>query len=975
VKTAIAEVFGQYRVLDVLGHGAMGVVYRAHDPRLDRFVALKIVHPGRVAKDADKARARLVSEARALARVAHPNVLAVYDVGVQDGLVFVALELVDGVDLAQWLRAHARPWTDVVALFVEAASGLAAVHAVDLVHRDVKPANILVERADRGRTFGRVLVADFGIARTIANTSLVTPPAEIESVPSNRDDALTEAGRVVGTPAYMAPEQHLGLVVGPAADQYALCVALYEALYGQRPFVGDPQTMLRAKSKPRAEPPKSDVPRWLWTIVHRGLSPRPSDRFATMTDMIAALQAGAPPRKWLAPVGVTIVIAVVGSAIASSLARDRPCRGAPAHVAEVWNEARGREIEAAFEASTRTDAAKTWGRVAERVDAYANELSAAYGDACEATHVRHEQSSALFDRRIVCLDSRTQRLEQSLALLAVGDADIVDHAEDIASSWEPVDACHDAAALEAGIAPPSPHQRDAVANVRRTLADAEALRAAGRYDDAAAKAEAAVKLARAVDYAPVVVETLTVAAELRERQSRVDEAREALDEALSTGLQVGHDRFVARAVVLRTWIAGEYDHDIEAAEKWVALGRAHLERVGNPPHWVIALHDALGTARSTAGRYDGALQEFAQALERAEGDPELAEWTYTLHSNIGGVLRLLGQHDRARASYERALHAASMRRGDDHPDVANIEIRLGQLLQEGGRHHEAIAALRRAIASLERMQATPTELAVALLAFGAALRDIRSYEESNSAYRRAVDLLAETGDDVSLAHVLVNYGHSCVAQGIYDAAEAQFQRALELLEPIDPSDPAVGMALLGRGQIRERQSLPEEALSLYRQTYEASPPNTRMAAIAQSHISMIHHGVGRDAEAMAALDLHDAILAAAPLVLPDDRLVGATIRVRIMVDSGRAAQASDEIETLERLLDEARNRSGSTWLGRGDLELGRARLARGEADTACAVLGRAIDEIDDTDRKSLDQAQAALARCGRARRPAGSVPG
>jgi tetratricopeptide (TPR) repeat protein len=183
------------------------------------------------------------------------------------------------------------------------------------------------------------------------------------------------------------------------------------------------------------------------------------------------------------------------------------------------------------------------------------------------------------------------------------------------------------------------------------------------------------------------------------------------------------------------------------------------------------------------------------------------------------------------------------------------------------------------------------------------------------------------------------------------------------------------MALLGRGQIRERQSRPDEALSFYRQTYEASPPNTRIAAIAQAHVSTIHHDAGRHEEAMAALDLHDAILAAAPLVLPDDRLVGATIRVRIMVDTGRAEQATEEIRKLERLLDEVRNRSGSTLLGRGDLALGRARLARGETDTACATLGRAIDELDDRDQKSLEQARAALARCGRPRRAGGSVPG
>ncbi|HET6582022.1 MAG TPA: tetratricopeptide repeat protein, partial [Nannocystaceae bacterium] len=758
---AVADVFGEYRVLEVLGHGAMGMVYRAHDPRLDRFVALKLVHPQSIAKDATKARARLVSEARALARVAHPNVLAVYDVGVQDDVVFVALELVEGVDLAQWLRARRRPWPEVVDVFLRAASGLAAVHAAGLVHRDIKPANILVEPAPRGRGLARVLVADFGIARAIdASAAVLSDRADTKD--GDEEGSLTEEGRVVGTPAYMAPEQHYGLEVDAAADQYALCVALHEALYGKRPFGTDAEAMLRAKMNPPDAPPPAKVPAWLWKIVRRGISPLAPDRFPAIDDLLAALRAGDPRRKLLVPAAIAGAVLIGGAAIVSSLVRDPPCRDTEAKLAEVWNDGRRESIATAFAASTRPHAVQTWTRVSAQLDDYASELAATYRDACDAAYVRKDQSESIFDRRIACLDHRKQELTQSLALLAVGDADLVDHADDIASSLRAIAPCSDVAALEAGIPLPSPAQADAVTDVRRILADAEALQAAGRYDDAAAAADDALARARSVDYRPAVVEALTLVGEVRERQSRIDEARAALEEGMTMGLEIGYDERVAEAAVMRAWIAAEYERDLVATEKWGALARSQLERIGNPPRSAIALHNALGTAYAEAGRFDDALREYEQALARAGDDPELAEWAGTLHANTGNVQFRSGALARAQASYERALEIFSARFGEDHPNVVNTEFRIAQLLDLSGRHDEAIPRLRRAIASLERTQATPVELAGALIGLGLALRNAGENEESSSTYRRAVELLGPTGDDVSLAHALVSYGHSCV---------------------------------------------------------------------------------------------------------------------------------------------------------------------------------------------------------------------
>ncbi len=922
------EVYGEYRVLGQLGHGAMGIVHRAHDPRLDRYVALKLVLPFGGARDATKARARLVAEARALARVSHPNVLAVYDVGVRRDVVYVALELVDGVDLDQWLRARARPWTEVVRVFDAVAAGLCAVHDAGLVHRDVKPANVLIERAVPGRAAERVLVADFGVARATSGVESITEPGDAE-VSGSGDQPLTETGRVVGTPVYMAPEQHYGLEAGPAADQYAYCVAFHEALYGKRPFGGDIWSLLHAKqSPPDAPPASSDVPRWLWRIVRRGLSLNPADRFASMADLRAALRDGPRRRRRLLVLGAGATI-LAGIAIAWAVTRGDRCDVYAARLGEVWNDGRAASIAAAFVASDRPGARETWKRVAPRFDDYARDLEAMYRDACEATYVRAEQSEEVFDRRVACLDRRRHGLAQSLALLERGDADVVARADDVASSLRTLDACNDVLALESDVEPPSPSQREAVARVDRVVADAEALQAAGRYADAASSADAAVALARVVDYPPALVDALTVAAEIHERLSEVDQARALLDEAISAGTEVGADSVVLRAVVLRTWIAAEYERDLAGAERFGALGRALSKRVGDPLVPAVGLHNSLGTAYVTAGRTADGLREFEAALERVQEDPELAAWTATLLGNIGGARYRLGELERASESYERAREIFRGLHGEDHPVVVNASIRVAQLQEQRGLRQEAIAGLRDAIAALERMQATPTELGTALISLGIALRNVGADDEANTTYRRAVELLDATGDAVTLAHALVGYGNSCVDKSIYDAAETQFQRAIVLLEPLDAASPDLVNARLGLGRIREQQSKPAEAMSFYRRALDGARPGTRDEARALVAIARVHRSTGRYDDAIAALDRQDAVLAKAPLVLLDDRVAAATARVDVLVDAGRAGESVAPIDALERLLAEVREAGGSRRAIEGERTLARARLARG----------------------------------------------
>jgi serine/threonine protein kinase len=277
---------GRYVILEQVGAGAMGTVYAAHDPDLDRRIALKLM---RRRSDSDELRGRVLREGKAMARLVHPEVITVYDVGTYGAQLFVAMEFVAGGTLRAWLARERRDWRDVLAVFRRAGGGLACAHAAGLVHRDFKPDNVLVG-AD-----GRVRVTDFGLARAMRSEP---EPSPIEQAQTNDvlEATLTRTGALVGTPAYMAPEQLFCEAADARADVFSFCVALYEALYGARPFAGSTLVALRssiASGVVHRPPPGSPVPDRLRRAILVGLRARPEDRYASMEDLLRALDDAA----------------------------------------------------------------------------------------------------------------------------------------------------------------------------------------------------------------------------------------------------------------------------------------------------------------------------------------------------------------------------------------------------------------------------------------------------------------------------------------------------------------------------------------------------------------------------------------------------------------------------------------------------------------------------------------------------------
>jgi Tol biopolymer transport system component/predicted Ser/Thr protein kinase len=300
---------GHYLLLEELGRGGMGVVYAARDRRLGRKVAIKML---RSEGDA-KLQRRLIREAKAMAKLAHPNVVTVHEIGEHEGVAFIVMEYVEGQTLRQWLAAEPRSVTEILAAFMLAGRGLAAIHEAGLIHRDFKPDNLMI------RVTGQVLVMDLGIARDGSNALALATAS-----PDGLDDApvdLTRDGTLMGSPAYMAAEQFSGVEVTAKTDQFSFCVSLWEALYGERPFAGETMVaLIDAVSAGRTRAAKrSDVPVALRSVLERGLQVQPQARFESMTALLAALERASGSRTrtrvrlaWGAAVAVALASVFVG---------------------------------------------------------------------------------------------------------------------------------------------------------------------------------------------------------------------------------------------------------------------------------------------------------------------------------------------------------------------------------------------------------------------------------------------------------------------------------------------------------------------------------------------------------------------------------------------------------------------------------------------------------------------------------------
>jgi eukaryotic-like serine/threonine-protein kinase len=795
---------GRYIVLAMVGRGGMGEVYAAYDPEMDRKVAVKLlrVKPGNGVSLAE-GRTRTLREAQAIARLSHPNVVIAYDVGTFEDKVFIAMEYVEGNTVTYWLQVQERTWKEILSVFMDAGRGLAAAHEKGLVHRDFKTDNVMVGR-DR-----HVRVMDFGLARQVQDKAapaaapagpkavapVVAPPIPIRiltnSSASNGDgpptmvvtdpsapipiegrtssgmfDAhLTRTGAMMGTPAYMAPEQFLGTPTDARTDQFSFCIALYEALYGERPFEGTSMTTLTAnvvQGNVRAAPAGSKVPLWVRKVLLRGLQSRAKDRWPSMEALIEAL--GKDPnvqrRKWAAAAAGLVVAGGITLGARYFLVDERQvCSGGPPKLVGIWDlreqgdaePARHAQIRKAFMQTGKSYAADVFVTVSRSLTTYAQHWANMYRDACEATEIRREQSAEVLDLRMSCLEERLAGFRALTAVFAEANGDVVENAVSAANSADALDRCANVGLLRAVVKPPEdPSVRVKVEDARARLAAIKARFDAGRWKDAAAEGPTLVREARAIGYRPLIAESLAQEGAMLIRSNDIAAAERALADAFWAADAARHDELRAETAESLVYVVGYLQRRFSEGERWATTATAVLERLG--------------------------------------GHELLQAW---LLNDLGNLYEAQGQIDASVLALKNALALKEKILGRDHPDVGISEGNLAVALQSLGRHEESLGHVDRAIALLEKgLGSGHPALAIQLNNRGEVLNTLGRPVEARRSFERARTIWErELGNDNRyLAYGLTGIGVSYLAEGSATSALVPLERALRIREVQEPDE-------------------------------------------------------------------------------------------------------------------------------------------------------------------------------------------
>jgi tetratricopeptide (TPR) repeat protein/predicted Ser/Thr protein kinase len=874
------DTLGRYVVLERLGVGGMGEVFAAYDPELDRKIAVKLLRHD--ASGSAMASERLQREAQAMAKLSHRNVITVHDVGTHAGRVFVAMEFVDGGTLADWLRAGPHPWPDVLERFLAAGEGLAAAHAEGLVHRDFKPANVLLG------SDGRVRVADFGIARRTRDTT--EPPVPVRSTPfgpreprlapvpasepTDVDD-LTRTGTMLGTPAYMAPEQYARVPVDARADQFSFCVALYEALYGERPFEGDSlHAVMYAVHEGRVrEPPiGSAVPNWVRRAVIGGLAADPDRRWSDMDMLLSQLRTDPERvrrrrarrrRMSLGMLGLAGALSWIGwiQTRREPLPIDQQpsvCVGAEQAFGSAWDSSDRAAVTRRFD-----ELGATTTELLPRLDAWARDWQRVWVDACQATRVRGDQSEDLLDRRMACLDRRRSSFAAFVDTLAEADSAVASRAVDLLGELGGLDTCSDRAALMQQVPLPDDPERVAlILEGESQLEQVRLMQLAGSPRAAGELLEKQGTLVEKADWGPLTAVFLSAQAWQAIDLDRPAEGERLLKRAFATAIAAGDDS-LARALARR--IAATWKNEPERAHEsleWLELATALAIRESAEDPVLAQLALVRSETLATLGKLDEAQDAAHEAYDRlARSDPDGMAIGRALYVLARGQFNR-GRYAEASAYLDRSVAIWSREFGPDHNNqIAALGLRgaIGFERGEFGQAREAfekVLAVRHAAYGPEGSDTLDAEfeLARVLLEFDE-LEQTRSRIEHVVAGRRALLGPEHSSVGESLL-VLADLEHR---SGNAELAWQHVVEAERILAPESgPEHAALVAVLLLRGRLeRERGEHDEARRSLLRaktilehRTSLSHPTWLRIAAeLAETELA-----AGRPHEALRWLD-------------------------------------------------------------------------------------------------------------------------
>jgi tetratricopeptide (TPR) repeat protein/predicted Ser/Thr protein kinase len=754
----------RYVVLRRLGAGGMGIVYLAHDPELDREVAVKVLR-----KSDDR---RLMREAEALAKLTHPNVVQVFAVGATGERAFIVMELVRGQTLDAWQRAH-RGTRRLLDIYLQVGEGLVAAHEAGLVHRDFKPQNVIV--GDDGRP--RVL--DFGLARTADVGLLVTAPGSGESDSRNATAIgrpLTRRGAVLGTLAYMAPEQFRGEEATPLCDQYAFCLSLWEAVYGAQPFPTDSVARMmtaREDGELVSPPPGSRVPRWLRNTLARGLAPRPGARFPTLRRLLDEIRRRRDRRRRRAiAAGTGLAMATVaGVAVLAAPGEQRGCDPDPHALGGAWDEARRDEVVQALRATGLPGAPDVERVLLPKLDGWAEAWRDAWQEACEATRVHGEQTEAMFDLRMACLQRRRVELRALTGILVDADAVVVGNATSAFDHLPRPEGCA-AGSVVAGRAI-DPAIAPELEAIREALASVDALRNVGKHDDALVAGEPLLSRAHRAGDAQTVAEVELAYARVLHRLGREPQANASFSEAYWAATESGDDALAVESAseLLETLVVDP--HPRQEADRWRRIAETAAARLPDPELLRCELLMRYGRILQQAGDLGQALAALHEAVEirrrrRGVRDPSLS---FTL-SYLGMMLTQVGDPETARSVHADAVSIAEEALGPHHTD-------LGRLLANAAWADAVVGDAGEAHAKLDRA------------------RTILEASGGGHAY--------------DLGTIAINLALLTAELGRLPEAIGHAERAVEILQPF-AGDPKLGGAYSVLAELQLDSGLPEDAL-------------------------------------------------------------------------------------------------------------------------------------------------------------------
>jgi eukaryotic-like serine/threonine-protein kinase len=940
----------RYIVTGKLGEGGMGVVYSAYDPELDRRLAIKLLRVGLgssgrndSADSGDGGRIRLMREAQAMARLRHPNVLTVHDVGTWQDQLFVAMEFVEGGTLSGWLQQRRPKWRDTLRILVKAGRGLAAAHDKGLLHRDFKPDNVLISNA------GEVFVTDFGLARPMGG---FVDEGEAPSVAHGvLDTPLTQTGALMGTPAYMSPEQFRGLRASPASDQFSFCVTAFVALFGCRPFPGASlQELMASVSSGRRQEPRDrkGVPKWIERAVVRGLAVAPQERWPSMHALLEHLEIDpwVTRRRVFATMGVAAGAAAI-TGIALGLSDDPPAMGATVPSAPgatstadpcpppvsalsgVWDDRRREALARRFAESGLPYAQTVHDRVRETLDSYARSWLDGQLRACRATRVDRVQTEAVYVLQLSCFERRRSQLAELVGILDAADTDMITRALDIADrNLADIAGCEAVETLvREAEREHDPDHRSQMTQLETTLDRTAAWIAGGRHDEAETSAIEAHNAARALALPRQEAVALSLLGELSEARGDFAKARQFYEQTLDACARGKDDRLAAKTWTRLVYVVG---NELGAPTEALAMespATLALVRSGDEPQLRANLYTNLGSVYNLLGRHEDAARYHRDAIElrtRVFGADD--HRVFDGLSNLANVRFAQGRLDEAEQLHIRVLEHRRARLGAEHPDVATSHNNLGGVLYTLDQFGEAIEHLERAVNIRERtLTADHPTLLGSYSNLASAYQMTGRYADSEQLLRRTIEAIERRHGKTSpeLGTPLNNLANTLERMGRLDEAIAAHRRALQIrTEHHGGSHRVVAQSLAGLASAlaaNERADEATEALDRAIAVYEGTTGlDTPEAALALEHRAQLHHDAG-EFDAAEPLYRRAIDVRSATGSNPGELAVNRFNLAKVLRDKGELAdamvQATLALQSLERLeLYPDRQRDIRAWL-------------------------------------------------------------